>query len=660
MIVPMKKVCLVVQDFSRNEALNRLRAVGVVHLEIKNKTVDNTSSASIRKTKVEETIGLLSEYKLPKKKIKNPEPEDSRPPFERRQKPVGLHRGRRATDVFGTEEEAPYSIDAVRAPKRPYLPDVILGIEKERKTLHERAVFLNLEITRIAPWGDFDPEEVKGMASLGLPVFLYEISPDVYETLPDDVRRIMVKSDKAAVRLVVFDKEIPGIAPFPLPEKSMTAFMREADEIKIELEELTAKLRNFADRKPAMDKEKVLVEQDLEFESAVANMEKIVDMPAELSHEICSLSWLTGYVPNDELNNLKLVARENSWGLSASEPLPDDELVPTKIKNNKVVDLLNPVTTFLGLLPGYHEVDISPWFLIFFSIFFGMIFGDAAYGVALLLLAIFCITKFRLEKKPVPQGFILLFLLGVTNTTWGALTCSWFGLEVDKVPQVLQDISLAVFSTAKTDPGIVTQNLQIFCFSLGLLHLSVAHLNNIVRNIRSPRFLADIGSIAMLAGMYNVVLMLIVSNETRAIPLMPPSLYLIAGGFLLNLLFGYYKTSLKQSILSSCQNIITVVLGIINVFSDIMSYIRLWAVGLAGAAIAGTVNILAGPMLGGFLIFLGIILFTFGHGMNMVLNVLSVLVHGVRLNTLEFSGHVGLSWSGKAYKPFAKRDINKL
>jgi len=87
-----------------------------------------------------------------------------------------------------------------------------------------------------------------------------------------------------------------------------------------------------------------------------------------------------------------------------------------------------------------------------------------------------------------------------------------------------------------------------------------------------------------------------------------------------------------------------------------MSYIRLWAVGLAGASIASTVVGFAGPMLGNFVFFaFGVLLLVVGNGFNMVLNVLSVLVHGVRLNTLEFSSHVGLNWSGFAYKPFAKR-----
>ena len=94
-------------------------------------------------------------------------------------------------------------------------------------------------------------------------------------------------------------------------------------------------------------------------------------------------------------------------------------------------------------------------------------------------------------------------------------------------------------------------------------------------------------------------------------------------------------------------------LGIVNVFSDIVSYIRLWAVALAGAAISSTINTMAGPMLGKLIMVgFGVMLLCFGHGLNIVLNLLSVIVHGVRLNTLEFSQHLGMSWSGTKYSPF--------
>jgi V/A-type H+-transporting ATPase subunit I len=156
----------------------------------------------------------------------------------------------------------------------------------------------------------------------------------------------------------------------------------------------------------------------------------------------------------------------------------------------------------------------------------------------------------------------------------------------------------------------------------------------------------------MTVGMYFVVLNLVVSAEKD--PLTNQILAMIGGGFLLNFVFINYAGSFGGGIIESLKNFITMFLGIVNMFGDIMSYIRLWAVGLAGSAISATVNSMAGPFLGGFIIFAGLILLFFGHGLNLVMNVLSVIVHGVRLNTLEFSNHLGLTWSGFKYEPFAE------
>jgi V/A-type H+-transporting ATPase subunit I len=284
-----------------------------------------------------------------------------------------------------------------------------------------------------------------------------------------------------------------------------------------------------------------------------------------------------------------------------------------------------------------------------------MIFGDGGYGAILLSIAVIGIIK--TAKGRTPGIFKTLALLSISNIVWGALTCTWFGIPVDRLPSILKDISLSYISPAKTEQAVVDQNLQLFCFSLALLQLTVAHVKGIGRTIRekSLKVFAEAGALAMLYGMFNVVLYLVVSNQTRSFRLLPVSLYLLGGGFALTFVFGSYEGSVAGSVLSSVKNLISVVLGITNVFSDIMSYIRLWAVGLAGASIAGTVNTMAGPMLGSFLMFVGVILLVFGHGLNLILNALSVLVHGVRLNTLEFSSHVGLSWSGYAYRPFARR-----
>jgi V/A-type H+-transporting ATPase subunit I len=634
----MKRVCLLVQEKTLNEALLKLRETGVMHLEKSSTLSDNQSAAVERKTRVESALGLIQTLKVPK--VKKPKQQEG---GRERRAPlaVGERRGRRATDKYGTEYTDPYSLQAVITPQRPWLADLMGNMSKERKALADRETVINREKTQLIPWGDFNPDSIKELASHNIHIFLYELTPEAFAVLPKDVDYIKVNSDKAAVRLLVFHKEIPGISPFSLPEKSLSALLDEEKTVKGALDQLEAKIKTFANRRPNLLKEMAAVQQDIEFETAAAGMEHIE-----------GFTYVTGFVPAEDMDRLKGVAKENGWALAADNPAPDAP-VPTKLKNNSFVKLLYPLTDFLEIVPGYHEVDISPWFLLFFCIFFGMIFGDAGYGIILMLIAIFGI--FKTVKKGVPQGLKMMLLLSVFNVAWGVATCSWFGVDLKNVPQFLKDISLSYISPAKSEQWMVDQNLQIICFSLGLLQLTIAHINGVFRNIKSLRVFAEIGSLAMLWGMYNVILFLVASNSHRSFPLLPESVYLLAGGFVLTFIFGSYEGSVGQSVLSSVKNIISVVLGVTNVFSDIMSYIRLWAVGLAGASIATTVNTMADPMLGSFLVFVGLILLMFGHGLNLILNVLSVLVHGVRLNTLEFSGHIGLTWSGTPYRPFMER-----
>lgn len=649
MIVPMKKVSLVVRDKNQTEALAKLREVGVVHLEKRNVSSDSLSRVFERKTRAETALGLIRPYRAPKKK--KPAAEQQRGDRERRGSPGGVRRGRRASDLMGIEELEPYSLDAINAPERPDLVDLIVGMGKDRKAIQDRLAFLGRERTRIAAWGEFEPSSVRELAELGVPVFLYEITPRAFASIPEDVRYVLTGRTKTTVYLVVLDRELPGLSPVSLPEKSLSEIDAEQETLKARAAELETRIKSFADRKPAVLKEMGLIQKDIEFEAARASLEKVDDVPPELG-----FSWLTGFAPEEDIGLLKRAAMENGWALVADEPGPDDE-VPTKLKNNKLVQLLYPLTDFLEVVPGYNEVDISGWFLFFFCVFFGMIFGDAGYGLLLMLIAVFGMIK--TAKKGIPGVLKMLLLLSVSNVVWGVFTCSWFGLDIARVPEFLKNISLPLVSNAEAArsveaKAIVDQNLQIFCFSLALLQLSIAHIRGIAANIRSLKVFAEIGALAMLWGMYNVVLFLVVSNSYRPIPFLEPSVYLLAGGFFLTFIFGSYEGNLGRSILASFKNIISVVLGITNVFSDIMSYIRLWAVGLAGASIASTVNSMVGPMLGSFLVFMGLVLLVFGHGLNIVLNVLSVLVHGVRLNTLEFSGHLGLTWSGTAYRPFAE------
>jgi V/A-type H+-transporting ATPase subunit I len=530
-----------------------------------------------------------------------------------------------------------------------------INAKAERKRVCVDTVVQNsAEIDRFSKWGEVNPEDFAFLAQKGVYLSFYEIPSKDYGALPESVKTIFVSSDKAQTRFLLVGKanrqrpaEMPPQALNVVePRLSTRVLATENERLKHEIEAIDVSLFGEAVYKTEIAAYGKKLAKDVEFENVFTGM---YDDVAE-GERRSNLAWLSGFAPAADVDAIKKTASDEHWAVSVQDPEPEDT-VPTKLKNNKLVSLIYPLTDFLETVPGYTEYDISGWFLLFFCVFFGMIFGDAGYGS---LLALIAIGGLAAKGKKAPQGLKLLLLLAISNIAWGVMTCTWFGIPPDALPQALRNISVPAISNASPNQDAVSKNLQVVCFSIALVQLCIAHIKGIFRCLSAKggrlKFLSEIGSIAMLAGMYNVILMLVVQID----PFLTMNIIvgLLVGGFVFTFVFANYEGSIGKSILSSLQNFISVVLGITNVFSDIMSYIRLWAVGLAGSSISLTVNTMAGPTLGNFLIFLGILLLVFGHGLNIILNVLSVLVHGVRLNTLEFSSHLGISWSGIAYKPF--------
>ena len=670
MIIPMKKICVMVQDKHRQSSLRKLRDVGVLHIEKNDVPIDANSTAQKLKIKVEDAIGLISEYKLPKKK-KNIEYIDDG--AERRREPAGMRRGRRASDVFGTVDEAPYSLDAVIAVDRPFLPDLMLGFAEERSELKEKDAVLNREITRIEGWGDFEPSAVKDIIEYGLPVFFYEISADVMANLDKDVKYIKIDGDKNSARIIVFYEPLANIAAFQLPEKPLNILQLEMKENKISWDAKEEKIKSFANRKPALDKDMLNIQQDLEFEVATAGMNMVEGTPPEFK-----LSYLTGYIPVSDVEQLKETAKDNNWALSIFDPAKDD-MPPTKIENNSLVRIINPLLSFLGTVPGYREFDISPSYLFFFSIFFAMIVGDAGYG--LLLFAIACILAFsmKMKKGAVPDVIKLMMLLTFCTIVWGTVNGSWFQIPYANLPVFLTALILPPFNNmgpvvefpaflqnvfrlpaeVPVDIFKTRWNIQFLCFSLALIQLVWARGKRIIAALPRLSAFAQLGTLLMLVGLYFLVL-----NMLLGIEFPPFALPLIITGIGLNLIFAEQNGgNFFKNILKGLSNFFQLFLKAVGCFADIISYIRLFAVGLAGATIAEIFNNMAvGDGLGDFGVMFfvrivsAVLILAVGHGLNLVLTALSVIVHGVRLNLLEYAGnHLEMEWSGYLYSPFAKK-----
>ena len=640
MIVPMKKVSLVVLNNERKDALLQLKKVGVVHLEQIDGSSEQLSLYKEASNNAVAANAILSDIKVAKKKS------------------------------FSSTVKTLSNDEIIDKCKH------IIDISDKKKKLLEEIASDAAEIERFANWGQVDIEDFAFLKEKGISFKMYEIPEDKYGLIDEKLTTICVNRIKKIVRFLLIDasEDRPeGLPPeafeVPMPVLSTKDLAKRVEDNEAEISKIEEELKAETVYISQIQDFKSNLESDIQFETIYSGMGQ------ENSGKATDLAWLTGYVPIDSFDKLKDCVTKNSWAMAASDPTEEDN-VPTKLKNNKFVSLIYPLTDFLGTVPGYHEYDISGWFLLFFCVFFGMIFGDGGYGLLVTIASLVLVLKSLFQKKSVSPLMGLLLLLGLSTVAWGTVTCTWFGLKPEQLPAWLTSLSITPISNAagsdyrlylpwNTEVGLTTgQNLQIFCFTLAFLQLSVAHLKGMARNRKSLKVLGEFGSLLQIWGMFYVVLSMVVSSAlfplglvVNNIPVGTIAIALVGGGFALSFIFSNYEGNIGASILESCKNIISVLLGVVNVFSDIVSYIRLWAVGLAGSAISNTVNEMAGPLLGHAITFIAFIaLIAFGHGLNMVLNLLSVIVHGVRLNTLEFSTHLGMSWSGFKYNPFAEKE----
>lgn len=656
MILPMKKLTLLVLDSQKKAALKTLRNFGAVHIEKEAASSDTLTELQNAYARLQQAEALITESQ-PKKAEKT------------KTEPLSLNR----SDLLQAVDE-------------------ILELKDQESNTRAAINKLTGDIEAYGSWGDFDPEDIRSFEENSIYLTIGELSEKSYATLPETIKTVRLAGGKKTVRFAIVSEtvdvpvDLPSdFNPLILPDMRLSAMHTEREQLQKQLPSFKAKIGARTELLAPLKAEARKLAKEIEFETVRAGMEVIpleedtaaasgtdssVTLAASGSaataaggsgnaangtagnaeKEPIRLARLSGYILAEKQADFAGLAKANGWAFISDDPAEEDA-VPTAMRHNRFVQLLTPLTDFLGTVPGYREPDISLWFLLFFGIFFAMIFGDAGYGGILVILSLIGIGKAKAKEQPAPLAMQMFLYLGVLTVIWGTATCNWFGISVDYIPAWLKNLSVPAISNA-TEESIRNANLMQFCFTLGLIQLTIGHIISIVRNIRSPQILGHVGSIAMLCGMYVVVLSLVVSAERYRIN--QPVMIAVGGGFALNFIFSNYQTGIGQSIVDSLKNIITMFLGVVNVFADIMSYIRLWAVGLAGSAISATVNQMAGPALGSFLIFLGVLLLFFGHGLNYIMNVLSVIVHGVRLNTLEFSNHVGLTWAGFKYEPFAE------
>jgi V/A-type H+-transporting ATPase subunit I len=540
--------------------------------------------------------------------------------------------------------------------------DEALRIAEEAQKLSEEAaqiddtlVRIDRELERLAPWGEIDVHRLETLRHAGVDVALYERLPEhvdhLVQQLPHAVELARSKSIVRVVGIATATEELPqGDEPVALPESSIQELRQSREEAESRRREISVAIAALTPQRPIL----LAAQEELSSDFEYVRVQSRMDSQKELA-------WVTGFLPYDRVDDVKLAAEQQGWGIVVRDPDPEEQ-VPTQVRNPKPVGMIKPVFDLLGTVPGYREMDISFFFLLFFVVFFAMIISDGGYGAILLVgTVIAAIRGARNGKKP-GAGTALMVVLSTATVVWGAITGNWFGYAPFAELPVLREFVIPSISAGNEAS---TQTIQYMTFVIGTIHLSIAHVWNFVRGLRkAPRIAAleQLGWLSMVLGLYYLVLELVLG--TVAVSIVPRPdwwMSMIVGGLIAVMAFGRQESGQNFfiGVAKGVANIITTALDSISAFSDIISYIRLFAVGLASLAIAEAFNGMAGGIaesmggVGGAVV-AALVLFL-GHSLNLAMGALSVIVHGVRLNMLEFSGHLGMEWTGVEYSPFRTR-----
>lgn len=511
----------------------------------------------------------------------------------------------------------------------------------------QRAALVN-QAENLRKWGSFDPADFDWLRQHGLDLHIYRLDKKSLAALSADGSTPFIRlTPVEKMETVALWGPLPeGISAdaFTVPDKGLAQVEQEIAALDQQMADGEALLRKAAAYLPSFQAQ-ILKAQNAAAYSAVQNT----------AASEGALVWLTGYVPADNVDEFKAAAAANRWAWAMDDPADDDELVPTKVRYNKVTRLMVPIFDILGVVPGYREYDISFWFLAFFALFFAMILGDAGYGVLLLIGAVILTVK----SHKLSDATMLLWVLSIATIIWGALTGTWFGLESAMEVPILRAVTVPILANYPEYFGVeatVQQNaIMKFCFILGTVQLSLACVMSIKRKLteRNLSWIADLGWLIAICAIYFLALYLVIEEN---IPLAPVGAC-VGVGFVLVVLFGGMAPgkSFSQGLKAGLADAFTVFLNTISAFGNVMSYIRLFAVGMASLAIAQSFNNMAAGFEGPLVIVAALIMIV-GHALNLVMGFLSVVVHGVRLNLLEFSGQLGMEWAGIAYEPFKKQD----
>lgn len=507
--------------------------------------------------------------------------------------------------------------------------------KEELKRLESKIAKAQVNADEAEIWGEFDSQTIAQLRHRGITLRFFEVAKkDFKEEWSYQYPIEVVAEDSANVYFVIASQgdqeiELPVIEVKP-PVKSTPEYQKDIEDYVREQVTLEQVLERATNSREVIEAESNRLREEFDFRKAMNSG----DIAAE-----GSLVVIEGWSEKEHTSQIEDFARDQDVVFFAEEAREEFD-PPIKLKNNFFARMFEPIGA-LYMLPRYNELDLTPFFAPFFMIFFGVCFGDAGYGL-LFIVAILAMWK-KIPLKFRNFAWLGLFL-NISTVIFGLLTGNIFGIELVKVE------SLAAFK----DYFIATENMFSVAIGMGVVQVMFGQILRIFnRAKRGGSFVYGLSSLGWV--------LLFISGGLAFVEVIPGFTTTSIAFYVMMSIAGFlilFMNSPKSNPfvnfgkgLYSCYEQATGVVG------DLISYVRLFAIGLAGAIIAQVFNALSEGLSGNIPVVSWIvmaIILLIGHGLNIFISILGAFVHPVRLTFVEFFKNAEFDGGGRAFNPFKK------
>ena len=496
------------------------------------------------------------------------------------------------------------------------------------------------EADALRPWGEFDAAGMKALEQAGYKLHFYAVSAKKFKAQWAEEYPVQVIAEKPLVHFVAVlpagaDNPLP-VPEIPEPARSYKAAEADAERLRDVLREETAKVEALRARSDEFeaDTKRDIAALDAYLATVAAN-------PAAEN----TIVTYTGYAVSDSDAALK----EQLDGLDAywyAEPAKVEDAPPIALKNNRFVRMFEVLTDMYGR-PSYDGFDPTPFLSVFFLLFFALCMGDAGYGIILIILGIL-LGRSKGMKDLSP----LVITLGVGTAVVGFFLHTFFSMNIAEWP--LFEPVKGIFLPDKI-AGY--DGAMVLSLIIGVLHVCLALIIKTIQATRNHGFLHSLGTwgwTLLIVGGVIVGAFALAGVIDAAL-----TKWIIIGlGSVSALGILFFNTPGRNPLINFGSGLWDTYNTATGLLSDVLSYLRLYALGLAGAMLGYAFNDLGKMILGdggvGNWIFF-IVILVIGHTLNIAMCALGAFVHPLRLNFLEFFKNSGYEGTGRNFRPLTNK-----